>query len=121
MDVFSIILARANENGNCTQSTCPVSDSSYGYRPGLGATIFFLIVFALSGCVYSWQGILTKTKFFTSAMVLGALSEAMGYVAKILLWNDPFSDTGFKMSVVLLTFAPAFYSAGLYYTLKHIW
>ncbi len=54
-------------------------------------------------------------------MVIGSLSEVMGYVAKILLWQDPFSDTGFKMSVVLLTFAPAFYAAGIYYTLKHIW
>ncbi len=54
-------------------------------------------------------------------MVIGSLSEVMGYIAKVLLWQDPFSDTGFKMSVVLLTFAPAFYAAGIYYTLKHIW
>ena len=53
-------------------------------------------------------------------MTLGGLSETLGYVAKMLLWNDPFSDPGFKMSVVLLTFAPAFYAAGVYYTLKHI-
>lgn len=35
-----------------------------------------------------------------------------------MLWSDPFSDTGFKMNVVLLTFAPAFFSAGIYLLLK---
>ncbi|KAK0362572.1 hypothetical protein LTR02_014696 [Friedmanniomyces endolithicus] len=120
MDAIPHLLARANENGNCTQATCPVEYSIYGYRPNLGSVIFFLALFAISGAVYVWQGVKTRTKFFTGAMVIGSLSEVMGYVAKILLWQDPFSDTGFKMSVVLLTFAPAFYAAGIYYTLKHI-
>ena len=120
MDAFSYILARANENGDCTKSTCPSSKSVYGYAPNLGATLFFLILFSLSGVAYAWQGHRTRTWFFTGAMCLGALSETLGYVAKILLHQNPFSDTGFKMSVVLLTFAPAFYAAGIYYTLKHI-
>ena len=115
------IIARADENQGCTKSTCPVSESIYGYQPNLGATVFFLALFALSGCVYTWQGIRTRTRFFSIAMVLGSASEVMGYIAKLLLHRDPFSDTGFKMSVVLLTFAPAFYAAGIYYTLKHIW
>ncbi|KAK4552280.1 hypothetical protein LTR86_010450 [Recurvomyces mirabilis] len=114
------ILQRANENGVCTKETCDVIWSVYGYRPNLGSVIFFMAVFTISGIVYTWQGVKTKTKFFTSAMVLGSASEVIGYVAKILLWQDPFSDTGFKMSIVLLTFAPAFYAAGIYYTLKHL-
>lgn len=77
-----------------------------------------MIIFALSGAVYVYQGIKSKTWFFSTAMFLGCLSETLGYVAKMLLWDDPFSDTGFKMSVCLLTFAPAFYAAGIYYTLK---
>ena len=121
MESFSHhLVARLNENGGCTQATCPPSRSIYGYTPNLAATLIFLIFFTLSGVAYSYQGYKTRTWFFTGAMVLGSLSELMGYVAKMLLWNDPFSDTGFKMSVVLLTFAPAFYAAGIYYTLKHI-
>ena len=118
MDNFAQIVARVDD---CTKETCPVSASTYGYRPNLGATIFFLIVFALSGCVYCWQGVRTRTWFFSIAMVLGSLCEVIGYISKLLLWNDPFSNTGFKMTVVLLTIAPAFYTAGIYYTLKHIW
>ncbi|KAI7118383.1 hypothetical protein KC352_g33568, partial [Hortaea werneckii] len=88
------LLIRADQNQGCTQTTCPVSESVYGYRPNLAATVTFLAIFSLS--------------------------EVLGYTAKMLLWDDPFSDVGFKMSVVLLTFAPAFYAAGIYYTLKHI-
>ena len=120
MITFSHIVARLDENRGCTKSTCDPSESVYGYEPNLAATLVFLILFTLSGFAYAFQGVKTKTYFFTTAMVLGALSETLGYVAKILLHLDPFSDTGFKMSVVLLTFAPAFYAAGIYFTLKHI-
>ncbi|KAK5118489.1 hypothetical protein LTR62_003004 [Meristemomyces frigidus] len=116
----SLLTTRANENGICTKDTCPVIYSIYGYRPNLGSVIFFLLLFSLSGLLYVYQGVRTRTKFFTSAMVLGSAAEVIGYVAKILLYQDPFSDTGFKMSLVMLTMAPAFYAAGLYYTLKHI-
>jgi len=64
MDAIPHLLARANENGNCTQATCPVEYSIYGYRPNLGSVIFFLALFAISGAVYVWQGVKTRTKFF---------------------------------------------------------
>ncbi|GAB7364806.1 hypothetical protein MBLNU230_g5602t1 [Neophaeotheca triangularis] len=114
------ILPRANPNGNCTLSTCDPVESVFGYRPHLGETVFFLILFTLSGLLHLYQGLRTKTWFFSTAMVIGSIAETLGYAAKLLLWQDPFSHTGFIMNVVLLTFAPAFYSAGIYYTLKHI-
>jgi hypothetical protein len=118
---YAHLLPRLDPNQGCTKATCDASRSVYGYAPLLSVTIIFLVVFALSGVAYLVQGLkLRHTWFFTIAMLLGALSETLGYVAKLLLWNDPFSDVGFKMSVVLLTFAPAFYAAGIYYTLKHI-
>lgn len=122
MSNLSHLLPRADPNRGCTLETCEPSQSVYGYRANLAATVFFLILFFLSTITYMAQGLyLRRTAwFFAAAMCLGGLSETLGYVAKMLLWNDPFSDTGFKMSVVLLTFAPAFYAAGVYYTLKHI-
>ena len=118
--LLHLLLPRADPNRGCTKTTCPSSQSVYGYQPSLGATLFFLILFTLSSLTYIYQSTRRRTIFFTCAMVLGCFSEILGYVAKMLLWSDPFSDTGFKMSVVLLTFAPAFYAAGIYYTLKHI-
>ena len=48
-----------------------------------------------------------------------ATNDLAGYVGRLLLSKDPFSDIGFKLNVVLLTIAPAFISAGIYITLKH--
>ena len=122
MSTLFNLLPRADPNRGCTKATCPPEMSVYGYRADLAATLFFLILFFLSTLTYVAQGLYFRRTawFFTIAMVLGGISETLGYVAKMLLWDDPFSPVGFKMSVVLLTFAPAFYAAGVYYTLKHI-
>jgi hypothetical protein len=37
-----------------------------------------------------------------------------------MLHNNPYSDAGFKLQIVLLTLAPAFLTAGIYFTLKHL-
>jgi hypothetical protein len=118
MNSIAHILPRLDPNQGCTKSTCDASRSIYGYEPNLAATIFFLIVFAASGTAHLWQGIATRTYFFSIAMAIGCLASVIGYIAKLLLHSDPFSDLGFKMSVVVLTFAPAFFAAGIYYTLK---
>lgn len=118
METFTHLLRRLDPNQGCTKATCNASQSIYGYEPSLAATIVFLVVFAVSGSVHLWQGIRTRTYFFSIAMAIGCLASAIGYIAKVLLHNDPFSDLGFKMSVVVLTFAPAFFAAGIYYTLK---
>lgn len=53
-------------------------------------------------------------------MSLGTICEGVGYISRIMLHNDPFSDPGFKINVVLLTFAPAFLAAGIYLLLKQL-
>jgi hypothetical protein len=37
-----------------------------------------------------------------------------------MLHSNPYSDAGFKLQIVLLTLAPAFLTAGIYFTLKHL-
>ncbi|KAF7198432.1 Efflux pump himE [Pseudocercospora fuligena] len=120
MDTSTHLLRRLDPNQGCTKSTCDASQSIYGYAPNLAATIIFLILFAVSGLTYIYQGLRSRTYFFSSAMFIGCFAQVLGYIAKLLLHADPFSDIGFKLSVVVLTFAPAFYAAGIYYTLKHI-
>jgi hypothetical protein len=44
----------------------------------------------------------------------------IGYASRLILSNDPFSPTGFKLNIVLLTFAPAFLTAGIYLLLKQL-
>lgn len=118
MDSTAHLLPRLDPNLGCSKETCEISKSVYGYEPNLVATIIFLAVFATSGVIHVWQGIRTRTYFFSITMAIGCMASAIGYIAGILLHKDPFSQIGFKMKVVVLTFAPAFYAAAIYYTLK---
>jgi hypothetical protein len=44
----------------------------------------------------------------------------VGYAGRVILYNNPFDETGFQMQICCLIISPAFVSAGLYLTLKHI-
>lgn len=105
---------------DCTKDTCPASESIIGYAPSLWSGVLFAVLFSVSTIVHAYQGWRYKTWSFLVAMVLGCALEAVGYGGRIMLSNDAFSDPGFKLQVVLLTFAPAFLAGGIYFTLKHI-
>ncbi|KAF2218003.1 hypothetical protein CERZMDRAFT_31120 [Cercospora zeae-maydis SCOH1-5] len=120
MAVTAHLFPRLDPNQGCTQATCDVSRSIFGYRPNLAATVIFFCIFALSGLSFVFQGIRSRTWFFSSVMFIGCLSMTIGYAGKLILNDNPFSDAGFKITVVLFTFSPAFFAAGIYYTLKHI-
>ncbi|KAF1344247.1 RTA1 like protein-domain-containing protein [Delphinella strobiligena] len=121
LEIASYLSKRDNSTGKitCTKSTCNADLSIYGYAPNLGANVFFTIFFALSCAVFIFQGVRYKGWWgFTIATTIGTAFEAIGYISRIMLWNNPFSDAGFKLNIVLLTFAPAFFTAGIYLLLK---
>ncbi|KAK4546812.1 hypothetical protein LTR36_001544 [Oleoguttula mirabilis] len=92
-----------------------------GYAPNLYFNIAFTAIFAISGLGFSHQACIWKNwRWFSLSLAAGGLMETGGYIGRILLHNDPFSDIGFKLNVVLLTIAPAFVSAGIYLTLKRL-
>ncbi|KAG9548226.1 RTA1-domain-containing protein, partial [Aureobasidium melanogenum] len=116
-----LIRAAATRPAHCTKDTCPASYSVYGYAPNLGANAFFVALFALSCLVFCYQARLyRKWLGFSIAMILGTALESVGYGSRLILSNDPFSPTGFKLNIVLLTFAPAFLTAGIYLLLKQL-
>jgi RTA1 like protein len=107
---------------NCTtiSPACPVSSSIYGYYPSLGANAFFCAFFGVALLANLLLGIRYKTWTFMIALSLGCLTEAIGYVGRILLHSNPFSNAGFEIQICCLIMAPAFVSAAIYLTLKHI-
>lgn len=134
-----LIRAAAVRPSQCTKDTCPASYSVYGYAPNLGANAFFVALFAISCLVFCYQARLyRKWLGFSIAMILGTALESVGmfsacltyglpaqltytgYGSRLILSNDPFSPTGFKLNIVLLTFAPAFLTAGIYLLLKQL-
>lgn len=47
-------------------------------------------------------------------MVSGCIDEILGYVGRILYWQDPWGKAGFIMQIVLITIGPVFFAAAIY-------
>ncbi|KAL1801190.1 hypothetical protein ACET3X_001532 [Alternaria dauci] len=99
---------------------CPVEGTLYGYYPSLGANAFFTAFFALCLIIQVGLGIRYKTWTYMIALSLGCLGEVVGYAGRLIMYNNPFDETGFQMQICCLIISPAFISAGIYLTLKHI-
>ncbi|KAL1957830.1 hypothetical protein VTO42DRAFT_5395 [Malbranchea cinnamomea] len=104
----------------CTLDTCPIEASIYKYRPALGANITFLAVFAVSGLVHTAQLVLWRNYAFASLVVVGCVTEVIGYVGRVWLYYNPFSFDAFLMQICCLTIAPAFYSAAIYLCIGYL-
>lgn len=110
---------------NCTEVSleplyCPVEGTLYGYKPNIGANAFFAAFFGICLLIHLVQGIRYKTWSFMVALGFGCLGECIGYIGRILLWNNPYDDLGFQIQICCLIISPAFVSGGIYLTLKHI-
>jgi hypothetical protein len=99
---------------------CTVERTIYGYYPSIGANAFFAAFFGLCLLVHLVLGVRYKTWTFMIALSLGCLGEVIGYAGRIMMYNNPFNSTGFQIQICCLIISPAFISAGIYLTLKHI-
>lgn len=84
---------RKNFRDSCTLETCPLNLSYWGYRPSLPANALFAAIFGLSLLLFIAQGALSKRFLgFTIAMVCGTALEVVGYIGRILSYNNPFAE-----------------------------
>ncbi|RFU32531.1 hypothetical protein B7463_g3845, partial [Scytalidium lignicola] len=104
----------------CTLDTCDVRTSLYGYRPSLSSSVAFIVFFSISLFIHTHQGVKWRTWGFLTALILGCVSEIIGYGGRVMMWNNPFSFPGFMIQIVCITIAPAFFSAAIYLTLSKI-
>ncbi|KAJ6038309.1 uncharacterized protein N7446_005119 [Penicillium canescens] len=106
----------------CTETTpqCPVEATTYGYYPNLGGNIFFTAYFGLLGFCQLGLGIYLRTWTFLAALGIGTFMEGAGYVGRILMHDNPWSTSGFRLQIFCLILAPTFIAAGIYLTLKHV-
>ena len=107
---------------SCTEVTpqCPVSATTYGYRPNMGGNIFFCVVFGLCTIAQLVLGSMHRLKGFTFAVTVGCFGECVGYAGRLIMHNNPWSQTGFKIQIVCLILSPSFLAAGIYLTIKHL-
>ena len=80
---------------NCTLDLCPVQASIFEYRPSLAANAVFIALFGLSLLIHIYQGLRWRAWGFLIAMFLGCITEMIGYGGRIIMWQNPFSFTGF--------------------------
>ncbi|KAF2717529.1 RTA1-domain-containing protein [Polychaeton citri CBS 116435] len=108
------------DGANCTISACPVELSVYGYRASLPFSIVVIVLYALCALFQVYFGWRYKTWGFMTAMLLGCATEILGYIGRILMWNNPWNQTGFIMQIVLITIGPVFFSAAIYVMIYQI-
>ncbi|RVX66720.1 hypothetical protein B0A52_09533 [Exophiala mesophila] len=99
---------------------CPVELTLYGYYPNLGVNSFFVALFGICFVAQLFLGIRKKTWTYMAVLAIGCFGEAIGYVGRVMMHANPWSDPGFKIQICCLVLAPSFLAAGIYVTLKHI-
>ncbi|KAF5665348.1 phospholipid-translocating ATPase [Fusarium heterosporum] len=107
-------------DANCTLELCPVEWSVYKYRPSLAANITFIVLYAIAMITHIFLGIRWRQWFYMSFMILGCLFEIIGYIGRVVLYNNPFNFGGFMIQIVFVTSGPVFYTAAIYVTLSKI-
>ncbi len=89
-----MVLPNGLEPEECTLDICPLEYSSYWtYLPSLAANGLFIGLFSISLILYL-LGIFWSKRFlaFSIAMILGNLTEIIGYAGRIMSHSDPFTE-----------------------------
>ena len=86
----------------CSYETCSLDWSYWGYRPSFSANIAFTVLFGVSTLAYLAQGIVGKKWLgFTIAMAAGCVIEVIGYIGRVLAYNDLFHEVCCAVSLVV--------------------
>ena len=105
---------------NCTIAHCPVQLSVYGYRASLPLSALLIALYAIVAILQVGLAWKYRTWGFMSAMILGCIDEIIGYVGRIIMYQNPWNNSGFIMQIVLITIGPVFFSAAIYVELYQI-
>lgn len=107
---------------NCTTVTpdCPVSATTYGYAPNLGANVLFLILFAVLFLAHFPLAYIYKLWGYSIALAIGCFLETAGYVGRVMMHYNAWSKSGFPLQIICLILGPSFVAASIYLTLKHL-
>ncbi|ESZ94164.1 putative Sphingoid long-chain base transporter RSB1 [Sclerotinia borealis F-4128] len=120
--LFTLLPRNQIDNyADCTVDLCPISTSYYFYRVSIGANATFLALFSISllGFILTYA-FTRRATAFTFAMCAGVILEVIGYIGRIMSWQNQWKQNGFLMQIVCLTIAPAFMAGGIYLCLRRI-
>ena len=86
-------------DANCTLSTCPLSASVYEYRPTIPGNSVIIALFGISMIIHIIQGVMYRSWIYMTVIVLGCISELVGYGGRIMLNQNPYSFNGFLIQI----------------------
>lgn len=112
----------ANFDQLCNVNICDLTLADFDYIPNLGGNAFFAAILGLYIIANIFLGFRFKTWGYMGAMMLGLSGEVVGYIGRILIWQNPFDPTGndFLIYLVPLTISPALLAAAIYLCLSRI-
>lgn len=78
----------------CTYSVCPLDVfGQLHYRPSLGGNVLYLAIFGLGLLANIALAIKYRTWGYLAAIIGGAGLEIVGYIGRIMLWQDDLTTT----------------------------
>lgn len=106
----------------CSLTSCDLTLAAFDYRASLPGNSLYAAIFGIYLILNIFFGIRHKVWGFMTAMCIGLAGEVIGYIARILLWKNPFDPTGndFLVYLICLTISPALMSAAIYLCLGRI-
>lgn len=102
MGKVGVIYAIPDEQ--CTLSTCTLDQAHFSYLPNLAGNALYLAIFSFLILPQVYLGIRHKTWGYLTAMLGGLILEVLGYVARVQMHFNPFTQSPFLMYVVVLPF-----------------
>jgi hypothetical protein len=105
----------------CTLSTCDITVWGFvKYQPSLAGNLLFLTLLSILAILHLYLGLRYRTPSISTFMLLGFVTEAIGYIGRVLLHYDPFARTNFLIYLVCLTIGPVFFAAAVYLCLGRV-
>ncbi|KAI1804175.1 RTA1-domain-containing protein [Daldinia bambusicola] len=107
---------------SCTEvgPYCPVEATVLGYYPNLGVNAFLAAAFGLCIIGLVATGIWKRTWGYSAALTAGCILEFAGYIARVLLHNNPWNSDAFQTQICAIILAPTLICISIYLTLKHV-
>jgi len=81
----------------CTVDLCSLKYASVSYVPNAGSNFLFAIIFAFFLLTQLVFWIWRRTHSFSFAMSCGLILEVLGYLARVIMKHNMFSETPFLM------------------------
>ena len=81
----------------CTVDLCSLKYANVDYVPNAGSNFLFAIIFAFFLLTQLVFWIWRRTHSFSFAMCCGLILEVLGYLARVIMKNNMFSQTPFLM------------------------